>query len=50
MGSTSVQAVQLAIRSRDLSQAEKKITVAKAEQILKMTTISLKMTTFNHFE
>ena len=50
MWSTYVQAVQLAIRSRDLFQAEKKITVAKAEQILKMTTISLKMTTFDHFK
>jgi hypothetical protein len=29
----------LAIRSRDLSQAEKKITVAKGEQIEKMTPI-----------
>ena len=29
----------LAVKSRDLSQAEKKITVAIAEQILKMSTI-----------
>ena len=29
----------LALESRDLSQAETKITVAKAEQILKITTI-----------
>jgi hypothetical protein len=29
----------LADKSRDLSQAEKKITIAKAEQIKKMTSI-----------
>ena len=34
---------QLAVGSRDLSQAENKITVAKAEQIKNMTT-------FEHFE
>ena len=46
MWSTFVQEVQLAIRLRDLSQVEKKITVAKAGQILKITIISLKMTTY----
>ena len=46
MWSTFVQEVQLAIRLRDLSQVEKKITVAKAGQILKMPIISLKMTTY----
>ena len=46
MWSTYVQEVQLAIRLRDLSQVEKKITVAKAGEILKITIISLKMTTF----
>ena len=46
MWSTFVQEVQLAIRLRDLSQVEKKITVAKAGEILKITIISLKMTTF----
>ena len=39
----SFNILQLAVGSRDLSQAEKKITVAKAEQILKMTA-------FDHFE
>ena len=37
----------LALESRDLSQAEKKIYVAKAEQI---QLFSLKMATFDHFE
>ena len=46
MWSTCVQEVQLAIRLHDLSQVEKKITVAKAGEILKITIISLKMTTF----
>ena len=36
----------LAVGSRDLSQAEKKITVAKAEQI---QLFSLKMTIFDHY-
>ena len=31
--------LQLAVGSRDLSQAEKEITLCKAEQIHKMTTI-----------
>ena len=36
-----------AIRSRDLSQADKKITLAKSEQVKKEI---VKMTTFHHFE
>ena len=41
----------MAVKSRDLSQAKKKIIVRKAETILNMTTISLKMKTFfDHFE
>ena len=38
MWSTSVQVVLLADKLSDLSQAEKKITVAKSEQIKKMAT------------
>ena len=37
-----------AVESRNLSEAKMKITVRKAESILKMTTISLKMKTFDH--
>jgi hypothetical protein len=40
----------LADKSHDLTQAEKKIIVAKAEQIKTITTISIKMTIFDHFE
>ena len=41
----------LADELRDLSLAEKKITVVKDEQIHKMKTIfSLKKTSFDHFE
>ena len=35
----------LGVESRDFSHAEKERTTCKAEQIHKMTTISLKMTT-----
>ena len=41
---------QLAVKSRDLFWAEKKITVAKAEQIKKFQLFSLKMTIFDHLE
>ena len=34
----SSKILQLPVRSRDISQAEKKITAAKTEQIHKMTT------------
>ena len=37
----------LAVKSRDLSQVEQKITVAKAEQIKKLQLFLLKMTTFD---
>ena len=40
----------LADKSRDLSQAVKKITVAKVEQIKEWQVFLLKMTTFDHFE
>ena len=42
---------QLAVKSRDSSQAEKKIPAAKDEQTKKkIQLISIKMKTFNHFE
>ena len=37
---TSVQSVDLYLVSRDLSQAHKKVTVVKPEQVHKMTIIS----------
>ena len=39
----------LADKSRDLYQADMKITVFKAKQIQKLQLFSLKMTTFEHF-
>ena len=39
---------QLAVKSCNLSQNEKKITVARAEQIKKCQQLSLKITTFDH--
>ena len=41
---------QLAVKSRDLSQVEQKITVAKAEQIKKLQLFSLKISTLEHFQ
>jgi hypothetical protein len=43
---TCVGLCLLDVESRDLSQAEKKRTVAKAEQILKMTTIFTQVDNF----
>ena len=40
----------LAFKSRDLSQVEQKITVAKAEQIKKLQLFSLKISTLEHFQ
>ena len=40
----------LAGKSRELYQADMKITVSKAKQIQKLQLFSLKMTTFDHFE
>ena len=40
--------LQLAVGSRDLSQAEKEITLCKAEQIHKMTTILTQNDKFLH--
>ena len=41
---------KMAVKSRDLSCAEKKITVAKAEQSKKCQLFSLKMTFFDRLE
>ena len=41
---------QLAVESRDSSQAENKLTVDQAEEVERRQHSSLKMASFDHFE